>query len=103
MSRQLTWSHFIELAEISDTTRRLFYQQMSVLYRWSVRQLREQKDKMVYERTLVAAKPEDEQVKMLTTVSDGLITPDVLVRLSCSWEYVIKHFLKCNTVLLLWK
>lgn len=82
LSRQLTWSHFIELAEISDTTRRLFYQQMSVLYRWSVRQLREQKDKMVYERTLVAAKPEDEQVKMLTTVSDGLITPDVIFRSS---------------------
>ncbi len=70
------------MAEISDTTRRLFYQQMSVLYRWSVRQLREQIDKMVYERTLVAAKPEDEQVKMLTTVSDGLITPDVIFRSS---------------------
>lgn len=42
LSRQLSWSHFIELAEISDTTKRLFYQQMSILYHWSVRQLRDQ-------------------------------------------------------------
>ncbi len=42
LSHQLTWSHFIELAEVSDPTKRLFYQQMSILYHWSVRQLRVQ-------------------------------------------------------------
>jgi predicted nuclease of restriction endonuclease-like (RecB) superfamily len=92
LSRQLTWSHFIELAEISDTTKRLFYQQMSILYHWSVRQLREQEDKMVYERTLIAAKPENEQVKVLTTVPDGDITPDVILKSS----YVV-DFLGLNS------
>ena len=82
LSRQLTWSHFIELAEVSDPTKRLFYQQMSILYHWSVRQLRDQEDKMVYERSLIAAKPEDEQVKVLTTVADGDITPDVILKSS---------------------
>lgn len=82
LSRQLTWSHFIELAEVSDPTKRLFYQQMSILYHWSVRQLRDQEDKMVYERSLIASKPEDEQVKVLTTVADGDITPDVILKSS---------------------
>lgn len=82
LSRQLTWSHFIEQAEVSDPTKRLFYQQMSILYHWSVRQLRDQEDKMVYERSLIAAKPEDEQVKVLTTVADGEITPDIILKSS---------------------
>jgi len=46
LSHQLTWSHFVELIAISDPTKRLFYQQMSILYHWSVRQLRDQEDKM---------------------------------------------------------
>lgn len=82
LSHQLTWSHFIELIAISDPTKRLFYQQMSILYHWSVRQLRDQEDKMVYERSLIAAKPEDEQVKVLTTVAEGDITPDVILKSS---------------------
>ena len=36
----------MELSVISDPTKRLFYQQMSILYHWSVRQLRDQEDKM---------------------------------------------------------
>lgn len=82
LSHQLTWSHFVELIAISDPTKRLFYQQMSILYHWSVRQLRDQEDKMVYERSLIAAKPEDEQEKVLTTVADGGITPDVILKSS---------------------
>jgi len=42
LSHQLTWSHFIELAEVSDPTKRLFYQQMSIPYHRIVRQLRDQ-------------------------------------------------------------
>ena len=84
LSHQLTWSHFVELIAISNPTKRLFYQQMSILYHWSVRQLRDQEDKMVYERSLIAAKPEDEQVKVLTTVADGDITPDVILK--SSWK-----------------
>lgn len=43
LSHQLTWSHFIELAEVSDPTKRPFYQQISILYHWIVRQLRVQR------------------------------------------------------------
>ena len=82
LSRQLTWSHFIELSEIHESSKRLFYQQMSILNHWSVRQLRDQEDAMAYERSLIAAKPDDEQVKVLTTVTQGDIAPDIILKSS---------------------
>ena len=82
LSRHLTWSHFIELAEIQEPTRRLFYQQMSIVNNWSVRQLRKQEDAMAYERSLIAAKPDDEQVQTLSKVTEGDISPDVILKSS---------------------
>ncbi len=82
LSRQLTWSHFIELAEIQEPTRRFFYQQMSIVNNWSVRQLRKQEDAMAYERSLIAAKPDDEQVQTLSKVTEGNISPDVILKSS---------------------
>ncbi len=58
LSQTLTWSHFIELVTIEDKTKRLFYQQMSVLEHWSVRTLRQKQDAMLFERTLIAKKPD---------------------------------------------
>lgn len=82
LSRQLTWSHFVELSVIPQPAKRLFYQQMSIVNGWSVRQLRDQEDAMAYERTIIAAKPEDEQIKVLTTVTKSDITPDVILKSS---------------------
>ncbi len=82
VSQQLTWSHFVELVAIHELPKRLFYQQMTLLNNWSVRQLRDQEDAMVYERSLIAAKPEDEQVKVLSSVTKGEITPDVILKSS---------------------
>ena len=55
LSQTLTWSHFLELISIEDGTKRLFYQQMGIAEHWSVRQLRDKQDQMVYERSLLAA------------------------------------------------
>lgn len=82
LSRQLTWSHFIELAQMSEPTKRLFYQQLAIINHWSVRQLRDQEDSMAYERSLIAAKPEDEQVATLTNVTCGEISPEVIIKSS---------------------
>lgn len=65
LSQTLSWSHFLELAAIEDDTKRLFYEKVSVAKHWSVRALREQINKMHYERTLIATKPEDEVVEAL--------------------------------------
>lgn len=82
LSRQLTWSHFVELSAILDSTKRLFYQQMSIVNHWSVRQLRIQQEAMAYERSLIAAKPEDEQVNVLTKTTQGDVSPDIILKSS---------------------
>ena len=91
LSHQLSWSLYIELIAISAPTKHLYFQQMSILYHWSVRQLRDQEDKMVYERSLIAAKPEDEQVKVLTTVADGEIKPEYNGQMELYLKYLKKY------------
>ena len=51
LSRQLAWSHFLELIYLKDALQRDFYSQMCSQERWSVRTLRERKDAMLFERT----------------------------------------------------
>ena len=82
LSRQLTWSHFVELSVIPEANKRLFYQQMSILYHWSVRQLRDQEDGMAYERSLIAAKPDDEQVTTLVNSTKGELSPELILKSS---------------------
>lgn len=68
LSQQLSWSHFIELAMIDDAVKRKFYLELCNLDKWSVRQLREKIDKMVFERSLIAKKPENIIKKELSKV-----------------------------------
>ena len=44
LSRQLTWSHFVELLPIEDELKRVFYAAMCKNEKWSVRILRERKN-----------------------------------------------------------
>lgn len=85
LSRQLTWSHFLELQSIDNPTKRLYYQQMAILHHWSVRDMRKREDdEMEYERMLIAAKPEEEQVERLqqVTLSPESIDPDLVFKSS---------------------
>jgi len=79
LSQTLSWSHFIELISIEDTTRRLFYQQMSIAENWSVRMLRQKQDTMLFERTAIAAKPQDEILLSLQT-NDTDLSPDLVFK-----------------------
>ncbi len=58
LSRQLSWSHFIEFIKIKDELKREFYIAMSVHEQWNVRTLRERINSMLYERTAISKKPE---------------------------------------------
>jgi len=80
LSQTLTWSHFIELITIKDDTKRLFYQQMGIAEHWSVTQLRAKQDEMAFERSLIAAKPEDEIVKTLKEINPAHMEPDAVLR-----------------------
>lgn len=58
LSRQLSWSHFLELIYLKDTLQRDFYSQMCAQESWSVRQLRERKNTLLFERTALSKQPE---------------------------------------------
>jgi len=59
LSRQLSWSHFIEFIKIKDDElKREFYITMSVHERWDVRTLRKKINSMLFERTAISKKPE---------------------------------------------
>ena len=54
LSRQLSWSHFIELFGISEQQERDFYATFAAHERWSVRTLRSKVAGKLYERTIAA-------------------------------------------------
>lgn len=88
LSQTLTWSHFIELITIKDDTKRLFYQQMGIAEHWSVTQLRAKQDEMAFERSLIAAKPEDEIVKTLKEINPVHMEPDAVLRNSYVLDFL---------------
>lgn len=57
LSQQLSYNHFVELVAIDDKVRRDFYVHATIEAKWSLRQLREQVDKMLFERTALAKFP----------------------------------------------
>lgn len=59
LSRQLAWSHFLELIYLKDSLARDFYAQMCVQEGWSVRRLRERKNTMLFERTALSRQPDE--------------------------------------------
>lgn len=88
LSQTLSWSHFLELVTIEDSTKRLFYQQMGMIEHWSIRTLREKEDSMAYERSLIAAKPEDEAIKVLEETIPQHIEPDVVLKNSYVLDFL---------------
>jgi predicted nuclease of restriction endonuclease-like (RecB) superfamily len=81
LSRQLGWSHFVELLPIKEPLKREFYAEMCRVERWSVRTLRDKIGGMLYERTALSRKPEElasqELAKLRTT---DQLSPDLVFR-----------------------
>jgi predicted nuclease of restriction endonuclease-like (RecB) superfamily len=81
LSRQLGWSHFVELIPLKDRLKRDFYAEMCRVERWSVRQLRERIDSMLFERTALSRKPEALIRKELAALRDsGELSPALAFR-----------------------
>ncbi len=59
LSRELGWSHFVELIPLKKPLQRDFYAEMCRLERWSVRALRQKIGGMLYERTARSKKPDE--------------------------------------------
>lgn len=81
LSRQLGWSHFIEIIPLKDSLQREFYCEMCRCERWSVRRLREKIDGMLFERTALSKKPAElarQELKALR--EEDKLTPDLVFR-----------------------
>jgi predicted nuclease of restriction endonuclease-like (RecB) superfamily len=64
LSRQLTWSHFVELLPLKNNDARLYYANKIEENRWSIRETRKQIEHKTYERTEIA------NLQITTEISD---------------------------------
>lgn len=78
---QLSWSHLRLIIQIDDSLKRDFYLEICRLERWSVRQLQERINSLLYERTAISKKPEDTIRQDLDLLRDqGQLSPDLTFR-----------------------
>lgn len=81
VSKELSWSHFVELLQIEDAVAREFYVQMCRIERWSVRELHSKIQGMLFERTALSRKPEELARQELAVLQEeGHVTPDLVFR-----------------------
>jgi predicted nuclease of restriction endonuclease-like (RecB) superfamily len=79
--RQLSWSHLRLLIYIDDPLKREFYIEITQLERWSVRQLQERINSMLFERTALSRKPEETIRHDLTQLrQDQQVFPDLILK-----------------------
>ena len=81
LSRELSWSHFVELIPLEDRLKRDFYAEMCRVERWSVRTLRHKVAHLLYERTALSKKPDEVIARDIAALRDeDRITPDLVFR-----------------------
>jgi hypothetical protein len=81
LSRQLSWSHFVEIIPLDNPLKRDFYAEMCRVERWSVRTLRQKIDRLLFERTAVAKNSEELIRADLDALRDeDRLTPDLVFR-----------------------
>lgn len=78
---KLTWSHLRNIIYIENELKREFYIEICQLERWSVRQLNERINSMLYERTAISKKPEETIKQDLQLLKDEQkLSPDLVFR-----------------------
>lgn len=87
LSRNLSWSHYVEILKLKSPTARSFYEQQTIIEKWSVRELKRQKTAMLYER-LARSKNKEEILEMART-GQRTVRPEDLIR-----EPFVLDFLK---------
>jgi len=81
LSRQLSWSHFIEILPLKQPLEREYYAELCRVERWSVRTLRERIASQLYLRTAIAKQPEAVVKAEISHLRNGgQMTPDLVFR-----------------------
>lgn len=81
LSRQLSWSHFVEVISLKNDLQQEFYLTLAASERWSIRQLRKEIDGMLYERTAISGKPDVLIKQELSQLrDDNVLSPDLVFK-----------------------
>jgi predicted nuclease of restriction endonuclease-like (RecB) superfamily len=81
LSRQLSWSHFVEIIPLKTDLHREFYAEMARIEQWDVRTLREKIGGMLFERTALSRKPEELARQELAKLREtDQLSPDLVFR-----------------------
>ena len=81
LSKQLSWSHFVQILPLKDALKRDFYAELCRAERWTVRTLRHKIGHLLYERTAVSKKPDELIAQDLAALRDeDRMTPDLVFR-----------------------
>lgn len=81
LSRQLGWSHFVELLPLRDQLKREFYAEMCRIERWSVHNLEKKIGSMLFERTALSKRPAQLAKQELAALRDeDRLSPDLVFR-----------------------
>jgi predicted nuclease of restriction endonuclease-like (RecB) superfamily len=81
LSKELGWSHFVELLPLKKHLQRDFYAEMCRIERWSVRTLRKKIGGMLYERTALSKKPAKlAEMELKELREEDKVTPDLVFR-----------------------
>ena len=90
---QLSWSHLRLIIQIDELLKRDFYIEICRVERWSVRQLQERINSLLFERTAISKKPEEtirqDLTQLRTQGLQGEATPiGLILRTGKSQEHV---------------
>ncbi|HUZ57430.1 MAG TPA: PDDEXK nuclease domain-containing protein [Hanamia sp.] len=85
-SHQLSWSHFVELLKIEDPIERSFYEKQSILEKWSVPQLKRQKNTALFQR--LALSKNKEEILRLSAKGHEIAKPEDILRDPYIFEFL---------------
>jgi len=81
LSKQLSWSHFVEILPLKDPLKRDFYAELCRAERWSTRTLRHKIGHLLFERTAVSKKLDELIARDIAALRDeDRMTPDMVFR-----------------------
>ncbi|MEI6407807.1 MAG: PDDEXK nuclease domain-containing protein [Bacteroidota bacterium] len=86
LSDQLTWGHLVELLGIEHDLERSFYEKQTILEKWTVRELKRQKDSALFLR--LAASQDKEGILQLAEKGKIIEQPEDLLRDPYVFEFL---------------
>jgi predicted nuclease of restriction endonuclease-like (RecB) superfamily len=86
LSHQLSWSHIVELLKIDDPLERGFYEKQTLLEKWSIRDLKRQKETSLFLR--LAASRDKEGILKLASQGNVIEHPSDLLRDPYVFEFL---------------